>query len=251
MSEEVLSRPPPPADERLVYGDGPSRFLDVRRPAGAGPHPAVLCLHGGFWRARYDLLHLGHLCAGLTSHGYVTVSAEYRRLGEPGGGWPGTFDDMRAASQALFEQSERLGIDPLRVVVLGHSAGGHLSLWLTGVEPRLRGAVPLAPVADLAEASRLQLSSGVADELLQGSSLAQACPAHRLPLGRPQRIVHGEADAEVPIGLVRSYADRAQAAGDDVVLDALPGVGHYELIDPLDPAFDRVLAAVDSLIGAG
>src|SRR4051794_28160632 len=96
MADTVLDRTPPPADARVPYGEAPEQFADLRLPKGDGPFPAIAFIHGGFWRARYDLLHTGHLCAALAEAGIATWNLEYRRLGNQGGGWPGTFQDVAA-----------------------------------------------------------------------------------------------------------------------------------------------------------
>jgi acetyl esterase/lipase len=238
MSEQLLSIAPPPGDERLRYGAGPSQFLDVRHGAGSGQRPLVVCLHGGYWRARYDLTHLGHLCAGLAARGFTTANIEYRRLGEPGVGFPEMSSDVRAAFAFL---EARFGA--VWPVVVGHSAGGHLALW-AGREGLASRVVALAPVSDLAGASRLALSDGVADELLATTTLAAASPAHRLPVGCPVVLLHGTADDTVPYPMSEAFVQKATASGGDVRLVPLQGGGHYELIDPGSPAFEAVVAAL-------
>src|SRR5437762_7123265 len=144
---EILERPPPAADRRLAYGPDPNHFGDLRLPAGAGPHPVAIVLHGGFWRARYDLLHIGHLCAALTARGIATWSLEYRRVGQPGGGWPGTAQDVKAGAAMVAHLPD---IDSGHVVCVGHSAGGQLALWLAA-ERVVQGAISLAGVVDLVD----------------------------------------------------------------------------------------------------
>src|SRR5437762_364288 len=129
---DILSLPPPPADARLAYGGGEFQFGELRVPGGAGPHPALVVIHGGFWRARFDLLHIGHLCAALTAGGVATWSVEYGRLGNPGGGWPGTFQDVAMAAGHLRVIASQYDLDLGRVAAIGHSAGGQLALWLAG-----------------------------------------------------------------------------------------------------------------------
>lgn len=248
MSEDLLTLTPPSADERVRYGAAPSQFADLRLPSGAGPHPVVVCIHGGFWRARYDLVHLGHLCAALTARGYATWSVEYRRLGEEGGGYPGSCEDIVASVLALKDIAFARHLDVSRLVLLGHSAGGHLAL-VAAKALRPRGVVALAPVADLAEASRLGLSSGVADEFVGGASLGAVSPAHRLPVGVPQWVLHGANDADVPVSMSRAYVQAAKAAGDRAVLVERAGEGHYEPIDPRSAAFEAVLASVREASG--
>jgi pimeloyl-ACP methyl ester carboxylesterase len=170
------------------------------------------------------------LAADLEARGWRTANLEFRRLGS-GGGWPGTFDDVRASLAELRDH------DPL--VAIGHSAGGHLALW-AAAEGLVTHAVGEAPVCDLAEAARLGLSNDAALELVDGRTelFAQLSPAERLPLGVPQLLVHGEDDDVVPAAMSRAYAE---AAGGEVELALLPGVGHYEHLDPTSAAWRAVL----------
>ena len=137
-SRDILQLPAPDADERIPYSDPPLRFGELRLPAGAGPHPLAVVIHGGFWRAAYNLDHIGHLCAALGEVGVATWSLEYRRIGDDGGGWPGTFADVAAGADFVRELSLSQSIDPERVVSVGHSAGGHLALWLASPTSAVR-----------------------------------------------------------------------------------------------------------------
>jgi acetyl esterase/lipase len=267
VSEDILDLPTPPADARIPYGSGALSFGDLRLPAGAGPHPVALVLHGGYWRARYDLEHIGHVCAALTGAGLATWSVEYRRLGNPGGGWPGTFLDVAAGADYLRALAGSYPLDLERVVAVGHSAGGQLAAWLAGrrnIPPAdsplhsddplpLRGVVALAGVLDLRRAYELRLSRGVTGELMGGSPkehpdrYAAASPAALLPLGVRQILLHGDADDSVPYVISRDYAEAACAAGDPVELVTLPGAGHFELIDPRSAEWPLVERAVLSL----
>jgi acetyl esterase/lipase len=266
MSQDILELPPPPADERYPYGPEASQFAELRLPVGAGPHPVVVAIHGGYWRARYDLAYLGHVCAALTARGFATWNVEYRRLGQRGGGWPGTLQDVARAADALREVADRYALDLARVVTLGHSAGGQLALWLAGrhriaadspvaaANPLpLAGAVSLAGVLDLRRAWELRLSSQVTDELLGGSPerhperYAAASPSELVPLGAPQVLLHGTADANVPFEISERYAEVAHAAGDSVELIVLPGAGHFEVVDPRSAEWPEVVAAVERL----
>src|SRR5579872_5792979 len=126
----VLETAAPRADARLRYGPDPLHFGDLRLPGGTGPHPVVVMVHGGFWRARFNLEYAGHLCAALAALGIATWNVEYRRLGDTGGGWPGTLLDVAAAADHLRTLAAPYHLDLSRVVAMGHSAGGHLALWL-------------------------------------------------------------------------------------------------------------------------
>lgn len=249
MSEDILTRPLPPAGERLAWGPHPSQFGELRRPAGEGLHACVVLLHGGFWRARYGLGYFRHAADALAAEGYVALNLEYRRLGEAG--WPEMADDVRRGVEIARTLD---GVDPDRVVLLGHSAGGQLALW-AATQVRVRGVVALAPVSDLAQASRLALSGGVTDELMGGAPdkrperYREASPRELLPLGVPQWLVHGTEDDCVPYPMSVDYARAAGDAGDRVRLVTLEGDGHYEPVDPSSEAWPRVLASLREALG--
>ena len=263
---DLLDLPVPRADQRIAYGPLPQQFGDLYLPEGAAPQALVLALHGGFWREKYDLAHFGHLCAGLARAGFAVYSVEYRRIGQEGGGYPGTLQDVSLAAELLPELERRFSLAEGRVVALGHSAGGQLALWLAGRQgadmkspvhgPRLplAGLVALAPVSDLAEASRLDLGKGVVREFIGGAPADQperyaaASPRSLLPLGVPQIVVHGTEDDTVPYALSEAYVNEAQARGDRAELRTLQGLGHFEPIDPRSAAWPEVLDAVRSVI---
>ena len=267
MSEHILELPAPPPDERISFGEGAYQFGDLRLPGASGQRPVVALIHGGYYRARYGLDYFGHAAAALTAHGVATWNIEYRRLGNPGGGWPATFLDVGAALDYLRALGSRFDLDLGRVVALGHSAGGQLALWGAGrrrvpdgsvlrvAEPlRLAGAIALAGVCDLREGWRRRLSDGVVGQLMDGSPAehperyAAASPADLLPVGVPQVLVHGTADVHVPYALSRDYADAAHAVEDPVELVTLDGVGHFELVDPATRAWGTVLEATLRLL---
>ena len=235
QSKSILDLEPPKADVRLTYGADPNQFGDLRVPAGKGPFPLVIFIHGGFWKSAYDLNHAGHLCAALTAAGAATWSIEYRRIGNVGGGWPGTFDDVLHAAEYVKVLRAQYPLDASRVVVAGHSAGGHLALWLAAKRViDLRAAVSLAGVSDLRLAFKLQLSAGVVGKLLGGSPeevsarYTGASPIEMLPIPAQQRLIHGTEDDIVPFEMSQRFA----AASHNARLVSLPGAGHFELIDP-------------------
>jgi acetyl esterase/lipase len=282
LASDVLSRPAPPPDLVLSYGPGPEHVADVRLPpvpfgvpsadappGDARPAPLVVFLHGGFWRVAFDRTHTGPLATALAAAGFAVCVPEFRRSGQRGGGWPGTFDDVAAAVDALpalvrnTVGADRVSDEP--ALLAGHSAGGHLALWVAGRHrlapdagwrapgPRFRGVVALAAVSDLASCYALGLGQDAATALLGGGPrqyperYRAADPTLLLPLDRPVRLVHGSADDRVPAGMSRDYLGRARAAGDDVALDELPGAGHFEVIDPLSSWWPRVQAAFAEL----
>jgi acetyl esterase/lipase len=242
---DVLTRPAPPPDVVLRYGDHPDHVIDLRLPA-AQAGPLVIFLHGGFWRAAYDRAHTGPLAADLAARGYPVACPEYRRVGQPGGGWPGTLDDVEAALAAL-PGLVRPHADPAGAVLAGHSAGGHLAL-LNAHTPGLAGVVALAPVADLGEAYRTGIGSNAVAALLGGgphdvpAHFDRADPARRGPLPVPTVIIHGDADDQVPVTNSAGYA--ASVGGDRCTIEVLSRVDHFAIIDPLSAAWGHVLAAV-------
>lgn len=265
MGREVLTRPAPQADQRIRYGDDPSHFADLRLPTDPGPHPVVIYVHGGCWRAEWDLTHAGHACAGLTAAGLATWNVEYRRIGN-GGGWPATARDVARAADHLLVVGAALGLDLGRIVIAGHSAGGHLAAWLAArhrlpredparVEGAIsRGVVSIAGLVDLARASALGLCGGAVELLIGGPPAAMpgryalASPYELLPLGVPQILMAADRDTIVPLEIAERYADRARERGDDVRLIRVPDADHFDLGDPASPHFAPVRDAVLSLV---
>lgn len=235
LSQDILQLTPPKANARIPYGKDPRQFGDLRLPSGPGPHPVVIFIHGGFWRNAYSLDHAGHACAALARAGAACWSIEYRRIGDPGGGWPGTMDDVLRGAEHIKKLAMRYRLDLDRMVASGHSAGGQLALWLAAqIALNLRGVIPLAAVSDLRRAWALQLSKGVVRQLLGGTPeqvpqrYATTSPIELLPISVPQRLIHGTADDTVPFDMSARFAKKSQNAK----LIPFQGAGHYELIDP-------------------
>lgn len=262
MSDDILALAPPKADSRFFYGSDPNQFFDLRLPAtketSAGPFPLIINIHGGFWRARYDLQHAGHLCAALTAKGLATANLEYRRVGNKGGGWPGTFEDLRSASNFLAQNAAKYKLDLAKTVVMGHSAGGQLALCLAAHESSIRRAVSLAGVVDLERAYQLHLSQDAVVEFLGGTP-AQV-PDHyreadpmRLAIPQAQQwLIHGSADEDVPPEFSRDYVaakqNRMGKEKEDARLVAISGASHLDLIDPRTEAWKMVEKTVRSLL---
>jgi acetyl esterase/lipase len=247
MTRDILSLSPVPADGRIAYGTDVSQFLDIYDAPDA--RAIILMIHGGFWRARYDLLHTSHLCATLARSGMTVANVEYRRVGNPGGGWPGTYADIRAALAFVRRQ---FGLDK-PYVAIGHSAGGHLALRLAVDEPALAGVVALAPVAVLQAAFDLNLSEGAVAEFLGGApadvpaAYRAACPS--LHSSSVQRILlHGEEDDSVPITLSRDFEQLRQNDSGTVWFMKLQETNHFDLIDPESRAWPIVHMDTESLI---
>lgn len=266
-SKDLLALPQPAADVTIAYGPAPQQHAELRLPRGKGPHPVVIVIHGGCWEAPWGLDHVRSLTAALAADGLATWSLEYRRLGDDGGGWPGTLEDVARGADQLRSVAATHPLDLRRVVALGHSAGGQLALWLAsrralpadsplrGRDPLpLRGVVSLAAVTDLRAGAEAGVCGDAIPRLLGGPPAQQAervrlaSPIERLPLGLPQRLVCGARDSIVPIAQARSYEKAARAAGDDVLVEVVPGAGHFELVNPASAAWPAVRDAVRSLL---
>jgi len=261
MSDDILSLRPPPADARLAYGSDANQFLDLRLPASTkestGPLPLVINIHGGYWRAKYNLDYAGHLCAGLTAKGFATANVEYRRVGDPGGGWPETFADVRAAYQFLVQSAHSRNLDPQRIVVMGHSAGGQLALCLAAHESSVTRIVSLAGVVDLQRAYQLHLSNDAVVQFLRGTPdqvpdhYAEADPMRLSLTHARQWLIQGSADDVVPVEFSRDYVavkgNRTGANKEEAYLLEIPGAGHFELIDPRSTAWKMVEKVVIDL----
>ena len=254
MSEEILSLTPPPADVRLAYGSEPTQFGDLRLPKGKGPFPVAMNIHGGFWRAKYDLLHAGHLCAALTAKGIVTWNLEYRRVGDPEGGWPATFNDIVAGYRYLHQIENRYHLNTEKIAVMGHSAGGQLALCLAAHVPDVKRVVSLAGVVDLARTYELHLSHDAVVELLGGTP--EQVPDHyrdadpmTLPMPHARQVLlHGSLDDTVPPDFSRRYVETKKKIHEDARLVEIPKADHFDLIDPLSGAWKEVEAAVRDLM---
>jgi acetyl esterase/lipase len=259
-SNEILDLTPPAADHRLAYGSDPNQFGDLRLPKSEGPpgklFPIVMNIHGGFWRAKYDLAHAGHLCAALTQEGIATWNVEYRRVGNEGGGWPGTFEDVVRAYRFLPQIAAPYKLDVRRVVIMGHSAGGQLALCLAAHEPSAERVVSLAGVIDLVRAFELHLSSNAVVEFLGGKP-AEVADHYReadpmqLSIGKARQIlIHGTDDDVVPVDFSQRYMEAKEKRGEAVTLAQIGKAGHYDVIDPRSAAWKDVERSVRQLLEA-
>ncbi len=236
----------------IRYGAHHAQFAELTVPAGPGPWPVAVVIHGGFWRSQYDLSLGRPLAETLPPNGWAALNVEYRRIGD-GGGYPATLDDVRAAIDALADVDAPL--DLAHVVTIGHSAGGHLAAWAaTRDDPvvAVTAVIPQAGVLDLRQAAADGLGGGAAQALLGGEPTVVddrytvASPIDRLPLSVPIRAVHGRADPIVPLGQSEAFVEAALAAGDDAELAVVDG-DHFVVIDPAGEAWATVLRWLDEL----
>ncbi len=275
---QVNALPSKSADVLSSYGTVPPQFGELRLPAGRGPHPVAVVLHGGCWLSIYaDLRNADALADTLRDEGIATWNVEYRCVDQEGGGWPGTFLDAGLALDHLRTLAADHHLDLDRVITIGHSAGGHLALWtaarhrlpmespLWTADPLpLRGTVVLGGPGDLKHFvphADAECRQGVVSELLGDPGVSSEEPGKQvegrfrcgspvalLPLGLPQVIISTEHDWVVPPELGEAYAAAARAAGDRIEHVIIPNAGHHEFMVPGSVTWPAVLRAVHSLL---
>lgn len=254
-----------PADQRYAYGDEPDQFADLFLPSSPPPnrgYPVVALLHGGCWQQQFGCEPLSALARDLTGAGLSVWNLEYARLGGRGG-WPNTFLDVAAGVDYLREVADPEHLDLRRFIAVGHSAGGHLALWLAA-RAQLHGqsqlyftnplrpaaVVALAGIGDLEDAARRGICRGAPADLLDGDvdehpeRYAQGSPHKLLPLGVTQIHAVGEADPLVTPQHVAHCVAQARAAGDHVEHLIVPDAGHFEIVTPGSTAWATVRAAI-------
>jgi acetyl esterase/lipase len=262
---DLLNRPRPAPTATVHYSSDPLQVVDVWVPESAGPHPVALMVHGGCWQTEIaDRTIMNWIADDLRRRGIAVWNIDYRGV-DRGGGYPGTFQDVAAAADALRAHATEYRLDATRVVAIGHSAGGHLALWLAG-RPRLPAGSPLRtanPLAiaeaislgglpDLEEAARSENGCGndVVVQLTGGVRAGRIDPftdtsVPRLaPLGVRQVLINGRQDRIIPVAYPEGYAAPMRAAGDDVRVRMLDATGHVELVAPETAAW---AAAVEEL----
>ena len=227
-------------DATFAYDERRDAVVDVhlpKEPSGG----LVFLVHGGFWKQEWDRAHTRTMARALADAGWLVATPEYRRV-RGGGGWPTTGDDVRRAFDAVPAIAEQVGLAPERTVAVGHSAGGHLVLWLAATGAPLDGVVALAPVCDLREAIRLGLGDHATERLLGSADPGPADPMTLLDERPDARIcvVHSVDDDSVPVSLSRGLVERHPW----IDLWETPG-GHFEVIEPGSAAWPAVVDALD------
>jgi acetyl esterase/lipase len=264
---DLLSRPKPQPTRTVFYGDDPNQVADLWLPSGPGQHPAVVMIHGGCWQASIaNRTIMNYAAEDLRKRGFAVWNIEYRAVDQPGGGYPGTFRDVGAAMDRLALEAPHDNIGMKRVVVVGHSAGGHLALWVAAryklpawsplhwAAPQpVVGVVDIAGIPNLKTDTETACGPDVLKRLAGPPSKARrdvyadTSPSALLPLGVPQVVIHGADDTTVPPAIGQAYVQAARAAGDKVVFHSPPG-GHVEEITPGTPAWEDAVASIQGLL---
>lgn len=275
---ELIKQATPPASERIAYGKDSLQFGELRLPTGKGPFPVAILIHGGCWSAKLGNLPepvtsfelLRPIAAALVKSGIATWNVEYRRLGNEGGGWPGTYLDIGRATDHLRDLAQRYRLDLNRTIAIGHSSGGQLSFWLAarGKLPKssalrtdsplpLKGVVSIDGPPDLAADRAIEQSvcgGPVVTQFIGGTPsefpnrYLEGSASELLPLGIAQELLLAGKHNEVWIGLFKQYAAAAAKAGDPIHLTTMEGAGHFDGINPQAPAWENVMASVRSLL---
>jgi acetyl esterase/lipase len=264
-----LSGPNP--DERLSYGASPYQFVEVFQPPGPGPFPAVVLIHGGCFKNEYQgMPQMRGIAAALRSQGIAVWSVEYRGLEEPGGGYPGTFQDINAALDLLAVQAERRGVDTDRIIAVGHSAGAYFALWIAGraLVPGssplhdarsipVRNVVALGGLGDLRpDAEHLEGACGYSISQITGVPSAErrdvyadTTPIELSPNGSHTVFINGELDNFASPQDARDYADRVRKRGDSAETVVLPGASHFDEVSITSPSWRVVLGVIKRAAG--
>jgi acetyl esterase/lipase len=228
-------------------------------------------IHGGCWYSPYATLrNTAAFADALADEGIATWNVEYRRYDHPGGGFPGTFVDIARATDYVRTLARLYPLDTTRIVAAGHSAGGHLALWLatrrtlptaspltSGTPIPLRGVLSIGGIADLSEfyARERNTCGNPAVESLLGDvparvpeRVALTSPIARLPLGVPSMHLAGVRDFIAPLSVRDDFVRAAKAAGDSAWAVTIPGDGHFEAIAPTTRSGRASLDAVRILL---
>jgi acetyl esterase/lipase len=266
---DVVAMPSPAPDHVISYGPGEFQFGNLRLPPGDGPHPVLAFIHGGCWLSMFGIGHVGQTEQAIADAGYAVWSIEYRRVGDEGGGWPGTFLDVANGIDHLRELAEPYALNLSRVVASGHSAGGMLALWAAArdqIDPAseihtpdplpIHSVFALAPAADMEGLEMSGACGNVVGRLMGGSAAelpdryAAGSPMSLAPVDVPQTLLVGGRDAAwAPAG--RTYYNRAVTLGTTSVrLIDLPESGHFEMVVPSTSSWPAVLAALHETFNA-
>ena len=254
---DLVKREKPVADATVSYGPDSMQKVDVWLPAGKGPFPVVLMVHGGCWQTSIaDRSLMNWIAADLRRDGYAVWNIDYRGVDRSGGGYPGTFADAAKAADQLAANARKYKLGARRVVAVGHSAGGHLALWLAGRRQlpkdsvlRTRKPLKIAHVVSLGglpdlEATAASPNNGCGTDVIaklvgtgRADPYTDTSVPRLLPIGVPQDLVNGREDKIIPYRMATDYVAAARAKGDRVDLHTVPATGHVELVAPESAAW--------------
>jgi acetyl esterase/lipase len=263
---DYMAQPQAKADARIAYGAAPAQVVELFLPKGKGPHPVVVLLHGGCFLAEYQgLPQTSRIAADLAKRGYAVWNVEYRKLGEDGAGYPGTFLDVADAVDRLRVEAPKHGLDTRRVVAVGHSAGAHLALWAAsrarlppssalrrGDPLKIRAVVSLGGIGDLKpHAGVFAGACGPSiSQVAPPRTYPETSPAELLPSGAAVTMIHGEFDHVMPFDTGEAYAAKVRAAGDKAEAIEIKGVGHFDTVIPTTEAWKTVVVpAIERAFG--
>jgi len=262
--------PQAPADHRIKYVINSLTYGDLRLPKQANPegHPVLVFIHGGGWTENWSLDYPAALVEALTGAGLATWNIEFRRIGNNGGGWPGTFLDVALATDFLREIAPIYNLDLDRVVVSGHSSGGHLALWVGSrhVIPEdsplyMEDPLPIAGVLSLAgipDLERALTEGGRTDVLTLLGEVTpeeamdlydEASPKHMLPTGVPTSHIVGTFDNPWRQMITEEFVELAEALGDEAIMFNPEGANHFDVVDPCGPAWPIIVSEALRLLG--
>ncbi len=262
--QDYLRFPQAEADHRYSYGPHPLQFGELTLPQSEPPHPVILLIHGGCYRELYDLRPISAPAAAMAEAGFAVWNIEYRRHGN-GGAFPQLFHDVAKAADHLRKIASAHQLDLDRVHGMGHSAGGHLALWLAGrpgideqsslfVEHpiAIKSVIALAPLADIRRAAEQEMCGDALPTIMGGvpddapANYRAASPRQLLPLGAPQILIVGDQDQGI-LENVRPYVEAAREAGDELKFILLPDAGHFEVLSVGSHAWHSLRRVLDDL----
>jgi len=269
--DEYLALKGPAPDKRIAYGAAPSQFVELFKPAGPGPHPVVVLIHGGCWTVHFGgIEQMRNMAGALTRQGIAVWNVEYRRYDEEGGGYPGMYQDVATAVDLLKHEAKTSALDLNRIVAVGHSAGGHLAQWAVSrhklpewspawaPQPLpIKSVISLGGLADLRnEAALIRRTCDRETAQIAGTPsvqrpdvFADTSPAEMLPAGVHTVLIHGEYDDISPIVTGENYARRAKAAGDSAEVLVLPGGSHYDEVSADSKSWVIISAQIRKALG--
>jgi acetyl esterase/lipase len=264
---EYMSLTGPEPTAHIAYGDAASQYVELFRPQGPGPFPVVVLVHGGCWQTEFGgIKQFRNVAGALAAEGIAVWNVEYRRVDEEGGGYPGTYEDMMGALDALAANAKHYQLNIERIAAVGHSAGGHMVQWAAGraripaASPLhrpspmpLRHVVSLGGINDLRawtdlcgfEVSKL---TGV-PSAARPNVFADTNPADMLPTGSHTVLITGERDRQVPPEVAYHFAAKAKAAGDAAEVILLPGASHFDEAAATSPSWKLTLSVIRRELG--